>query len=454
MAKLTDVTIVNSHTLKLNTDAKKGDEIDLKLLDHIDTSILTAKIDDFKDEEYNRRINDLNKKFQLEKENEIQRKLEDKNQELTELKFKLKTQEDTIKTKMESQYNLEKERLLNEIKELKREKENVVSNKQNEIELAVTKKANEIKDQINQYKLNIEQLKQEKENLVTNKELEKKNAVNEKEKELNDKIKELENNISKLSLEKSMMNIKKMGEELESWVDQEYQNYALNGFETCTWEKDNESIKLRGESRGTKADYIFKVYAGEDKNEIDELTSVACEIKSEDPSSIHKKKNADHYDKLHKDRIKKNCKYALLISELEWDSVNDAPIRKVQEYDKMYMVRPQYFIVFLSIVTSLAKAHIKLLQDYNIERVKFKDSEDILSDFESMKDEILDRSLKYIEDKMHEINGSVEEIQKQSKKILEASRIVLETHLKTIKNKIEQFNIRKISKQIKELDSE
>ncbi|MFP4479067.1 MAG: DUF2130 domain-containing protein [Candidatus Izemoplasmatales bacterium] len=452
MAKLTDVTIVNSHTLKLNTDAKKGDEIDLKQLDHIDTSILTAKIDAFKDEEYNRRLNNLKRQLELEKQNEIQKKLEEKKEELTELKLKLKTQEEMIKTNLESRFNLEKERLENEIRALKKEKENVISNKQNEIDLAVTKKINDIKDEINQYKHSIDQLKEERAHLITTKELEKKNAVIEKEKELNDKINELENNIAKLSLEKSMLNIKKMGEELETWVNQEYQSYALNGFETCTWEKDNESIKLPGEARGTKADYIFRVYASEEKKDVDELSSVACEIKSEDPGSTHKKKNADHYEKLHKDRIKKNCKYALLISELEWDSVNDAPIRKVQDYDKMYMVRPQYFIVFLSIVTSLAKAHKKLLQEYNVERVKFKDSEDILSEFESMKDEILDRSLKYIEDKMNEINGSVEEIQKQSKKILEASRIVLETHLKTVKNKIEQFTIQKITGQIKELD--
>ncbi|MDA3931177.1 MAG: DUF2130 domain-containing protein [Tenericutes bacterium] len=453
MAKITDIIIINSHTLKLNKDAKKGDEIDLKLLDHIDTSILSAKIDEMKDEEYNRRLKDLRREFELEKENEFQKKMQDKKEELSELKFKIKTQEETIKTNLESQFNLEKERLMHEISQLKREKENVTSNKQNEIELAVQKKVNDIKDEMNQYKHNIEQLKQERAHLLTNKELEKKNAVNEKEKELNEKIKDLENNISKLSLEKSMLNIKKMGEELETWVDQEYQNYALNGFETCTWEKDNESIKLHGESRGTKADYIFKVYATEDKSDLDILTSVACEIKSEDPSSTYKKKNADHFEKLHKDREKKNCEYALLISELEWDSVNDAPIKKVAEYDKMYVVRPQYFVVFLSIVTSLAKVHKKLLREYNLERVKFKDSEDILKEFDSMKDEILNNSLRFIEERMTDINDGVKEIYNQLEKITKASRVVLETHLKTVKNKIEQFSIRKIGNQINDLDS-
>ncbi|QWC00314.1 DUF2130 domain-containing protein [Mycoplasmatota bacterium] len=453
MAKLTDIIIVNSHTLKLNSDAKKGDEIDLLLLDHVDTSILSKKIEEKKDEEYNKRLLALEKEFKLEKENEIQRALEETKEVITELKLKLKSQEESIKNQLNSKFNLEKEKLNYQIKELNQEKDNLLANKENEIDLAIAHKENEIKDDINGYKQKIDQLEREKTYILNSKELEVKSAINEREKELNLHIKKLENKVSKLTLEKSMMNIKKMGEELENWVDQEYQNHALNGFDACTWEKDNESIKGHGESRGTKADYIFRVYATEDKKENEIITSVACEIKSEDPTSAYKKKNADHYEKLHKDRIKKNCEYALLISELEWDSVNDAPIRKIPEYDKMYMVRPQYFIVFLSIVTSLANAHKKLITEYNFEQAKFKDSEDILKEFDSMKDEILDRSLKYIEDKINDINESAEEIQKQAGKIIESSRVVLESHLRTVKNKIEQFSIKKISKQIKDLDS-
>ena len=100
--------------------------------------------------------------------------------------------------------------------------------------------------------------------------------------------------------------------------------------------------------RDQPGDYIFKVYASSSHKENELLTSVACEMKNESPNSTNKKKNSDHFLKLDKDRKKKGCEYALLISELEWDQANDVPIRKVVGYEKMYVVRPQYFITFLS----------------------------------------------------------------------------------------------------------
>jgi hypothetical protein len=168
--------------------------------------------------------------------------------------------------------------------------------------------------------------------------------------------------------------------------------------------------------------------------------------------STNKKKNADHYEKLDKDRIKKNCEYALLISELEWESTNDAPIRKVFGYDKMYMVRPQYFIVFLNIVTALGLKYKDIIKDYNFEKEQFKDSQDILEEFEQMKSENLDRSIEYIRTKVEEIVKSAESIKKEADKITEATRVVLNTHLQTVINKINQFSIKKIAKEIDKLN--
>jgi hypothetical protein len=73
--------------------------------------------------------------------------------------------------------------------------------------------------------------------------------------------------IASLQLSKSLLNVKQLGEELENWCNNEYQHYAISGFDTCTWEKDNKSIKDPLDAKGTKADYIFKVYATNEKNE-------------------------------------------------------------------------------------------------------------------------------------------------------------------------------------------
>ena len=65
-----------------------------------------------------------------------------------------------------------------------------------------------------------------------------------------------------------------------------------NEFFNCTWIKDNQVMKDEDEDKGSKADYIFKVFASEEHKENEELTSVCLEMKNENPSSTNKKKNA------------------------------------------------------------------------------------------------------------------------------------------------------------------
>ena len=357
-----------------------------------------------------------------------------------------------MKVQLSADYNIQIERLNHQLKQLENEKNQIAISKDNEIKLAISNKINEIKDEINSYQNQINQLEKDKTITKEKFDLEKTLAIQNKEKELSETIQEKEKIIARLALEKTNMNIKKMGEELETWVDQEFQNHALNGFENCLWEKDNEVVRSHGETKGTKADYIFKVFSEETKEDKDLLTSVAIEIKSEDPNSTYKKKNSDHYDKLDKDRQKKNCEYALLISELEWTSTNDAPIRKVQGYDKMYMVRPQYFIVFLNIVTALGLKYKDIIQKHDLERKKFKDSEDILVELEQMKSDILDKSIVYIQNKMDDIISSAVNIENEAKKILEASRIIMETHINTVINKIKNFRIHQMIKKIDKIE--
>ena len=65
-----------------------------------------------------------------------------------------------------------------------------------------------------------------------------------------------------------------------------------NGFLNCSWHKDNEVVKVEGETSGSKADFIFKIYASEQQYDNELLASVCLEMKDENPNSMHKKKNA------------------------------------------------------------------------------------------------------------------------------------------------------------------
>ncbi|MDD2258495.1 MAG: DUF2130 domain-containing protein [Bacilli bacterium] len=415
MAKIKDVEIVNSHTIKLLSDANKGDEIDLLEISQIDTSIILEKIDAETDKIYNKKLNDLKLHMQSDsnlKMIEATKKLED---EILKLKTLLETKEKEITMSLESKFIVEKGKLENQIALLKSENESFESKKESAV--------NEVKNKLENELLQVQQ-------------------------KYSSQIYEQKEKISNLELTKSLLSIKKIGEKLEEWCNQEYLTHEINGFDNCTWEKDNISIKDEFSSRATKADYIFKVYSSNIKDESTLLTSVACEMKSEDPTSLNKKKNSDHYAKLDKDRIKKNCEYALLISELEWETDNDAPIRKVVEYDKMYMVRPQYFIVFLSIITALGKKYHDVINEHNIQKEQFKETEEIVEEFEKMKNQILSHSIRLLEKHANSIIDNAQKIEGLSNNILESGRLIINTYLDQIKNKIENFNITKINKKI------
>lgn len=437
MAKIKNIEIINSHTIKLLSDASAGDEIDLLEISKIDTSIILEKINSETDKEYNKKLNDL--KVQMESENKL--KIIEALKTLEQEKFKLSTQleskEKEVKLLLESKYNVEKGKLENQIAILEKEKESFESKKS----FAVIEVKNELERQITFLKHQLELLSKEKTEEVMKVKQEYIIQFNEQEKK-----------IANLELTKSLLNIKRVGERLEEWCNQEYQQHAINGFDNCTWEKDNLSVKDDDEAKGTKADYIFKVYSSKIMNESTLLTSVTCEMKSEDPSSINKKKNADHYGKLDKDRKKKNCEYALLISELEWELDNDAPIRKILDYEKMYMVRPQYFIVFLSIITALGKKYQDVINEQYLQKEQFKDSEEILREFEEMKNEILNKSLRYLENHANTIVSNANKIADLTKEILKSGEIILNTYIEQIKSRIENFNLTKINKKIEEIN--
>ena len=430
MSKVTDVLIIDANTLRLEVDAKKGDEIDLRMLNKVDTSNIVKEIELQRDSLYNQKLNELkevmNKEFDYQKtlalnklEKEFNEKLISSNNEKEKLELEIKS----LKEKIKDEITLA---LLNKEKEMQ---ENISN-----LEKEINRLNNELKTQsiISQSKLNevVSGLKEE-------------NRL---------KVGELEKQLSNLKLEKSALNVKKLGEQLETWCNNEYTNYSQLGFLTCSWEKDNISIKEDGELKGTKADYIFKVFATEEKLPNQLLTSVACEMKNEDPNSSNKKKNSDHYKKLDSDRRKKNCEYALLVSELEWDSSNDVPIKRVMEYEKMYVVRPQYFITFLSIICSLGLKFKELLLEENKREEQFRDKEEIKAEFEAFKIKLLDKPIKNLEKEVESIKKSAGEIIKLSNKINTSADEVIVKAIEQIKKQIENFNISKLVKKIDKID--
>lgn len=449
MAKLTKITIINPNTIRLDEDAKAGDVINLFDASTVDISILDQKIKDTFEKNINQKLLEAKNLFEIEKQNEInqlkislqEEKLQEINkikEEIANLKSEIKLQE-TLKEKdielVKEKAIIETENLYKEtITKLQVELLNKDVIKEKDIELAKEKAINSteatFKEVINNLKMEL--LEKEKNHQT---------VLVEKDKLIND-----------LTLQKSALNIKKIGEQLETWCNNEYETYAQNGFETCTWQKDNEAVGSDDLDKKTKADYIFKVYATINHLETELLTSVACEMKNESPTSVNKKKNSDHYAKLDKDRRKKNCEYALLISELEWDQSNDVPIRKVNGYEKMYMVRPQYFMTFINIIASLSLKFKDLIIDEIKEQETFKETLEIKQEFEKFKSDIIDKPLAKLEKELNVIIDSANNIKKYSDKIIDSSNTLITKTIKDIENKINNFKIDRICKKIDKID--
>lgn len=441
MAKINQVTIINQNILRLDVDAKKGDEINLMDIVEVDSSYINKLIDDAKEKELNRRISELKEKLDLEATNKINIATENLKKENVELNSKLesirKEVEANIKLLYIEQINDLKNKILtieNNNKLLEQEKNNIATQITLKQNIETERRLSELKEQ------HSEALRKKDQETIDLKD------------DYVEKLRAAEQQINDLRLAKSNLNVKKIGEELENWCNAEYENYAQCGFENCTWEKDNTSIKEEDEAKGTKADYIFKVYASSSLDQKELLTSVACEMKNESPNSKTKKKNSDHYNKLDKDRKKKNCEYALLISELEWDQPNDVPIKKVNEYEKMYVVRPQYFITFLSIVTSMGKKFQEYVLNEIKEQEKFKDVITIKEEFEKFKSDLLDKPLAKLEKELNAMIDEANKIKVCSDKIITSASSLINKTIKDIESKVVNFKIDRLVKKINKLE--
>ena len=493
MAKIR-VSILTPSTLRLEEDAKKGDVVDLRELESVDTSLIFEAIKEQKDEIYRQMLDkeiehqaslrSLALSKQMEAFNQQRSTLEQEKQKLSQqivqLNDSIKDQKDIAvleeRNKKEREINLilgEKEKQIDhlnaELTKLNERQQLLIDNEKSNLKSEYDKLVNDKEKQLLMLESEIARLKaSEKENLrekeaelrilseqIKNKDQLLKVELERKEAELqlkfNRELNIKENELNQLKMAKSNLQVKVLGEELERWCNSEYEAFALSGFEDCRWYKDNKAVKDAPDQKGTKADYIFEVYANENRLARDLLLSVVCEMKNESPDTKTKTKNADHYKKLNDDRIKKNGQYALLISELEWDTINDSPIKKISEYENMYMVRPSYFITFLALIKSLAKKYQALLVEHRIADESFKDGQAIIEEFEKFKNTYLDKPLESLVKDVESIKNEANKAYESSYKIMGLADTIISNKISEIKIKIERFDIKKIAKKIDKL---
>lgn len=235
---------------------------------------------------------------------------------------------------------------------------------------------------------------------------------------------------------KAKQSTKMLGETLEQHCEIEFNKLRMTAFKNATFTKDNDV------SNNTKGDYIYREF---DDNGV-EIISIMFEMKNEADTTSTKKKNEHFLDKLHKDRTDKKCEYAVLVSMLEADSelYNTGIVDVSYVHEKMYVVRPQFFIPIITLLrnaalNSLAYKHeLQLVKSQNIDITNFEND---LESFKTAFSRNYDLASKKFSAAIEQIDKSIDQLTKVKQNLLDSDR-----NLRLANDKADSLTVKKLTK--------
>ncbi len=229
---------------------------------------------------------------------------------------------------------------------------------------------------------------------------------------------------------------KMLGENLEQHCEIAFNQLRHTGFRNAYFEKDNDT------RTGSKGDYIFRELTDDGQ----EVVSIMFEMKNEADATATKKKNEDFLRELDKDRREKNCEYAVLVSLLESDSelYNTGIVDMSHRYEKMYVIRPQFFIPMITLLRNAALGALEYKRQLAIARNQSIDVANFESALEDFKDKFgrnyrlaSERFAKAIE----EIDKSIDHLQKIKEHLLSS-----DNNLRLANNKAQELTVKRLTR--------
>lgn len=248
---------------------------------------------------------------------------------------------------------------------------------------------------------------------------------------------------------KAQQSTKAIGESLEIYAETEFNKVRSYAFPRATFGKDNEVS-----GSGSKGDFIFR----EADEAGVEFISIIFEMKNEADTTKTKHKNVDFFKELDKDRREKKCEYAVLVTMLEADNdyYNTGIVDVSHEYEKMYVIRPQFFIQLIGLLRNAAlnslqyKRELALVREQNIDITHFEEDLEIFktafaknytsasSNFKKAIDEI-DKSIKRMEEVKRFLTTSENQLRLANNKLDDVSVKKLTRNNPTMKAKFEEL---------------
>lgn len=350
---------------------------------------------------------------------ELTKQLTERDLEITNLKNELKTKEEQTQSKLEQEYKDELNKKDLEISELKNKIKLQESKNELEIQKAITEKDKRISDLSSEL-------------VVKSKEFElKQNSIKDS---YESKLKDKDEQIAYYRDFKAKQSTKMIGESLEQHCSIEF-NRLRPLFKNAYFDKDNDA------RTGSKGDFIFRDY----DDEGNEIVSIMFEMKNEADTTATKHKNEDFFKELDKDRKEKKCEYAVLVSLLESDNdyYNDGIVDVSHFYDKMYVIRPQFFIPLITLIRNLAnksleyKKELEIIKNQNIDITHFEENINAFKEGFGRNYRLAsERFAKAIE----EIDKTIDHLQKTKEHLLKT-----DDNLRLANNKAEDLSIKKLA---------
>lgn len=401
----------------------------------VDEAGYAAIVQQVRDEQFNKDIQTREKQFAIEKESAIQLA---KNETEKEFSQKLNNQEKEI-SKLQSDIKNEQNLKESALKEQEAEKNKQIEELNHKIdsfnkdkELEINRVKEDFVTQITEKDKQITQLENEKKLIESEKQNSEKSLILQYE----EKLKFKDEEIARYKEFKAKLSTKMLGETLEQHCETAFNQVRQIGFQNAYFEKDNDA------KTGSKGDYIFRDF----DNDGTEYISIMFDMKNEADMTSTKKKNTDFLKELDKDRREKKCEYAVLISMLEADNefYNSGIVDVSHHYEKMYVVRPQFFIPIITLLRNAArnsldyKKELMIIKNQNLDVEKFKEEMNLFKDKFSRNYNLASKQFKAAID---EIDKSINHLQKIKENLLSS-----ENNLRLANDKLEDLTIKKLTK--------
>ncbi len=394
----------------------------------IDDSGYAAILKQVHDSEFDKEIRQREQSFRSETENAVALAV-----------AKSEAEKEKELAALRSSLALEKERTAREIEEAKSgsalkiaEKDREIARLNGQIELDRSNAENAVERAVQEKEKELLKLQSDLELERNKRELNEKSLQETYEAEIRRKDEE----IAYYRDFKARQSTKMIGESREQHCEIEFNRLRATAFQNAYFEKDNDARS------GSKGDFIYRECAPDGT----EFLSIMFEMKNEMDTTATKHKNEDFFKELDKDRKEKRCEYAVLVSLLEADNelYNGGIVDVSYRYDKMYVVRPQFFIPLITILRNAAlnslafRQELARVKSQNVDVTNFENS---LLDFQNKFSNNYRIASEKFRDAIDEIDKTIEHLQKVKDGLLGSER-----QLRLANDKAQDLSIKKLTR--------